>query len=309
MDDIFDKVANEVFSEKTSEPTEKVERTVSAEVDVESVPEASAASEAPTATSVPVAPAATSVPVAPSAPKVNMTDLFSGLFKSFLPDEMKNNKDVDKLFDMFLPKQGASTTAATAASSITGDQVENIVSMLFGKETVAHAVPAAPVATPVRITCDTCKKESPECTCVCDNECSDEESDEESEEELEQESDESEKIGCECTEEEDDEDDEDDDEETETEVNEVYEPSFTKGTVFVVTHDDEIKGYTKSYHDAERVITRLHRDFVSQRTTSFLRTKRTVGSLVVYERKMYTLLPFSDEIVAVFSMTMVPKVC
>ena len=313
MDEIFDKVEREVFTEKT-EPVESVSPTTTTETASSSSSTEQDSSISEESTSVPQQQPPSAPASAP--PKVNMTDLFSGLFKSFLPDEMKNNKDVDKLFSMFLPKQAA----ASGTASVTGEQVENIVNMLFGKEEPAHAQPAAPAqtesASPVNATCDVCEKESGMCSCVCEVDRCDEDDDEETEDECdceecgddEDDSDEDECDDEDCEEcgDEDECDDEDCEECGAEEARELT--SGTKDAVFVITHDDEIKGYATSYEKAERAITRLHKEFASHHTTSFLRTKRTVGCLVVYERKMYTLLfPFSDEVAAVFRITMVPK--
>lgn len=189
-----------------------------------------------------------------------MNKLFSGLIKSFIPKELKENNDVKKMFDVFFP--------------VEENEKEPLDESLLDKESGKDE--------------ESCDELNEESSC-------DELNEESSEDELNEESSEEELNEC-------------DEEENKNHDCMDFEYKEEDKYIYVVSKNNEQRGYASSFKKAERYMNHLYQDTVRRQCNSFLKTERSIGHIVLYERKAFTLFPFQDTLLSVFTIKMVPKV-
>jgi hypothetical protein len=205
--------------------------------------------------------------------------LFSGLIKSFIPPELKKNKDVQKMFDMFF----ADTNSKKETKPTVNEEKKDLQEDVQDDD----------------IDVDNGDGDGDDDDDEDEEEDVDEEEDGENEEEVEDE--------------EDVEDEQDNVEDCECDCNNceidcdscVYE---SVKYAFVIMWDDKPIAFTKTFTSAQKYMNKLYRNLVMKHANVFTKTVRELGSIRVFERKVYTLFPFQDTLMAHFSIKQIPNV-
>ena len=200
-----------------------------------------------------------------------MNKLFSGLIKSFIPSELKENQDVKKMFDLFFPVEEKESTLAqdVPKENVDGDEEnvdgddENVDGDEEDGEEDGESASASDDDESESASDESPTKAESESECNCVDE-------------------------CDC-------------------IERTRESEETK-YVYVISQDQQALGYTKSYKKAERFMESLYQSLLQKNCDLFLRTDRSIGWIRVYERKTYALFPFQDTVVSVFTIQMIPKV-
>lgn len=211
-------------------------------------------------------------------PKIDLSQankLFSGLIKSFIPPELKKNKDVQKMFDMFFkddkPKK------EDAQEKLEKNQVVNDIEDEDHEEDSQEN----------DVEDEDVQENNEEDTDDVDEDEDTEDIDEdESQDNVKENEEESQDEDCDCD-------------------NCEYE---SVKYAFVIMRDDKPIAYTKKFTNAQKYMNKLYRNLLIKYANVFTKTVRELGSIRVYERKVYTLFPFQDTLMAHFSIKQVPNV-
>lgn len=71
----------------------------------------------------------------------------------------------------------------------------------------------------------------------------------------------------------------------------------TEPSIFVILQNGTAIGYTTSFSTAEKKSIQFYKQFIFKNTTRYLRTEKSLGQITVYERNPHLLLPFLENIV------------
>jgi len=273
MSQAEDKMINELVTElldevKTSdkEPIQEQKKSESSSGTTPSIPTESSGGTTPSA-----------------MPPIDLSQankLFSGLIKSFIPPELKKNKDVQKMFDMFFAdtntKKDTKNTVTEEKKDLQDDDVqdENEEDVEDGNEDVEDVDDEQDVDTVEDVYGENAK----------DNVEKDEENAEDNEDDCDCDCNNCEMDNCDDC---------------------VYE---SKKYAFVIMWDDKPIAFTKTFTNAQKYMNKLYRNLVMKHANVFTKTVRELGSIRVYERKVYTLFPFQDTLMAHFSIKQIPNV-
>ncbi len=207
-------------------------------------------------------------------PKIDLSQankLFSGLIKSFIPPELKKNKDVQKMFDMFFKDD--KTKKEDVQDKLENEDVqkddEDVEDVQEEDTEDVEDVDTADI-----------ENEDTE-----DEDVQDEDTEDESQDNV-QENEDSQDEDCDCD-------------------NCEYE---SVKYAFVIMRDDKPIAYTKKFKYAQKYMNKLYRNLIIKHADVFTKTVHELGSIRVYERKVYTLFPFQDTLMAHFSIKQVPNV-
>jgi hypothetical protein len=210
-------------------------------------------------------------------PDINkmINGLFSNLVDSFIPPELKQNKDLNKMMSLimtsFAPNQNKPKDDETKTES--NSQVKEKKSDKFDEKEQSDKSEQT----------DDSDDQSDESVCSDDSDDQNEgsESDDQTEE-------------SDVT----DQSDFYDETEVDTELNE-------DESVYVVLHNNMPLGYAHTYNKAKNYMVYLYNKYMFSNKQSFLRTVRKSSSNTVYEREPFTIFPYNDKIATTFCITTV----
>jgi hypothetical protein len=223
-------------------------------------------------------------------PEIDMSQankLFSGLIKSFIPPELKKNKDVQKMFDMFFSDPNSKKETTVKDKDAQENVKEENEDVEDDQEEDIEDIEDEQVEN------DDVEDEQEEVE--DEQEGDDEEDEQEGDDEEEQVEDEQDsECDCDCN---------------NCEIDNcdscVYE---SVKYAFVIMWDDKPIAYTKKFTNAQKYMNKLYRNLLMKHANVFTKTVRELGSIRVYERKVYTLFPFQDTLMAHFSIKQIPNV-
>ena len=187
-----------------------------------------------------------------------MSGLFSELITTFIPPEVKNNKNLkmNKMMKMLLSsfeQQSKNKETDTSDENKSGNEENQPTEENDSQSDTDQSV----------------EEDQPD-------------EDVQSEEELSQ-SDEDESSQS---------DDDDEEEENNQSDEDITDPS-----IYVVLQNGTAIGYTTSFSTAEKKSIQLYKQFIFKNTTRYLRTEKSLGQITVYERNPHLLLPFLENMV------------
>ena len=190
-----------------------------------------------------------------------MSGLFSELITSFIPPEVKNNKNLkmNKMMKMLLSsfEQSKNKETDTSDENKSGNE-ENQPT----EENANHSDE------------DQSEEEQPDEDVQSEEEPSQSEDEDESEDES-------------------DESDDEDANQSDTDQSE----DDVESSIFVILQNGTAIGYTTSFSTAEKKSIQFYKQFIFKNTTRYLRTEKSLGQITVYERNPHLLLPFLENIV------------
>jgi hypothetical protein len=186
-----------------------------------------------------------------------MSGLFSELITTFIPPEVKNNKNfkMNKMMNMLLSSFEQSKNKETDTTDKNKSEENQPLEENASQSDTDQSV----------------DEDQPEEDTQSEEDSS--QSDDDEEEETSQ-------------------SDNDEEENTQSDDEDVTEPS-----IYVVLQNGTAIGYTSSFSTAEKISIQLYKQFIFKNTTRYLRTEKSLGQITVYERNPHLLLPFLENIV------------
>lgn len=195
-----------------------------------------------------------------------MSGLFSELITTFIPPEVKNNKNLkmNKMMKLLL--------SSFEQSKNKNEQADNVVS-----EKEVQSDEDEPSEKEVQS--DEEVEQSDEEDGSSDEEVQSDEEDGSYDEEVQS------------------------DEDGSSEEVQLNNEETNENTIFIILQNGNAIGYTTSFSTAEKKSILLYKQFIFENTTRYLRTEKSLGRITVYERNPHLLLPFLEN--SVFELSIV----